>query len=94
MQSVCCLCQTLTETGKRGKISEQTPKLTFLRYVPQDSGIEGWADMARLAIATVLRMHLKVGLGRMWCINTPWNEITYHSFQSWVSGEQLPLWIP
>jgi hypothetical protein len=66
MKSVCYLCQTLTKTGTRGQISEQNPKLTFFRVVPQDSGIEGWADMAKLAIATALRMHLKIGLGRLW----------------------------
>jgi len=50
--------------------------------------------MAKPAIATALRMHLKMELGRMWCVNTHWNEMAYYSFQSWASGEQLSLWIP
>ena len=69
MKSVCYLCQTLTKTGKRGQISEQNLQLTLIWVVPQDSGIEGWADMATLAIAAALQMHLKMGLGRMWRVN-------------------------
>ena len=49
--------------------------------------------MAKIAIAAALQMHLKMGLGRMWCVNIHWNEMAYHSLQSSASGKQLSLWI-
>jgi hypothetical protein len=50
--------------------------------------------MKKLTIATALRMHLKMGLGRMCCENINWNELAHHNFQSRASGEQPFLWIP